>query len=435
MFCVAGFLEAAEDDPGDEQIQLLIEFISDADRETRAIGLQYVREEVPGEAATKRFAALLGDLSAEGQIDLLDALGDRGDPAARPAVLETLKNDEEAVRAAAIRALGALGSPSDVALLAGKTAADSPLERGAARQSLIRLRGDDVNAAILAVADEGESGVRVELLGVLAARNAKEALPSVLKSTDSEEASVRIAAIEALRFLADENDTPSIVNILKGARDDVERGKVELTLLTVASRGRQKCAEAIIAGLGDAKVEARVVMLRALARAGGPEALAAIVAHLQDFNKAARDEAVRMLAGWPDEAAAPHLVKIAASDKDLRHQVVAIRGLVRLASPQGDKPADMELLAEVFNLASRPQEKRLVAGVLGGVATPQSLAVVLAILEDEALVEEAGLAAVLIAEKMEGGDKAQIRKAMEKVSQVVKGSPIRDRAQKVLKSP
>ena len=84
----------------------------------RAVGLQQVREQAKGPAATKRFAALLPKLPPDAQAGLLDALGDRGDKAARPALLDMLKSRDEPVRAAALRALGSLGEPDDVPLLA-----------------------------------------------------------------------------------------------------------------------------------------------------------------------------------------------------------------------------------------------------------------------------------------------------------------------------
>jgi HEAT repeat protein len=434
LACVlAGSASAAQEEPDDSVIQMVVELLGDEDLEMRAVGLQQVREEVPGEAATKTFAALLPKLPPDARAGLLEALGDRGDTAARPAVLEMLSDQQEAVRAAAVKALGALGGAADVPLLAGKAATDSKLEKGAARLSLVRLRGDDVNQAIVSALAEGKPNVRVELLGVLAARGAKETLPTVLASAEDPDASVRLAALGALRFLADEAQVAMLVKILKAAKDPPQRGKAELALLVVCSRSGQACAEAIIAGLADADVPSRVALLHALARAGGPKALAEVVAHLKDNDQAVRDEALRMLSIWADPAAVDHLRAAAQNGENLRCQVLAIRGLVRQASPQGEKPADLKLLAEAMNLAKRPQEKRLVLGVLGGVATPESLALVTPAIDQPGLADEAGLAAVMIAEKM-SGDKGALRPALEKVLKGAKSQQIRQRAQKALGS-
>ena len=436
LACLPGtFSRAAEDESNETLIEMVTELVSGADRDMRALGFQQVREEAPGEAATKKFAALLVKLPPDGQAGLLEALGDRGDTAARPAVLEMLKSPEEPVRAAALRALGALGTAAEVPTLAERAAGGSKLEKRAARASLVRLRGDDVNATIVAAMSKGDPNTRVELLGVLAARDAEETLPSVLASAKDAEPSVRLAAIGALRFLAGEDDTPAMVALLKAAGGDAERRQARLALLAVCSRGRQECSEAIIAGLADAVAASRIALLDGLARAGGPEALKTVVARLEDDDEAVRHQAVRLLSGWPEGDAASHLLAIAKKEGNLRHQVLAIRGLVRLASPLKDKPADLETLAAVLKLAKRPQEKRLVLGVLGGIGTPASLALVLPALDDPALAEEAGLAGVMIAEKMQGGNKDEVRTALEKVLKCTKSQKIRKRARQILKSP
>jgi HEAT repeat protein len=434
--CLAAHDARAQEEPNEELVQMVVELVSDADRDMRALGLQQIREEIPGEAATKSFVELLSKLPSDGQAELLEALGDRGDAAAKPAVLDMLQSDQEAVRAAALRALGALGGGPDVPMLAGKTAADSDLEKDAARQALIRLRGDGVNEALVSALSEGGPDVRVELLGVLAARNAKEALPTVMESANASELPVRLAALDALRYLADENDAATVVGIVKSAGDEAQRRKAELVLLAVCTRGGEACTDTIVAGLADADGPARIVLVHGLARAGGAKALEAIAARLEDEDddEAVRDEAVRMLSIWPDPAVAPKLVEIAKASDGLRHQVLAIRGLVRLASPQGEKPADVKLLVDALGLAKRPEEKRLVLGAAGGIATAQSLAIVTPLLEDPALAEDAGLAVVLIAEKMEDMDQDTLRSALEKAGSVVKNPQLLERARKALES-
>jgi HEAT repeat protein len=425
---------AQDEEPEDPLLQMVVELVSDADRDMRALGLQQVREEAPGEPATKRFMALLPKLSPEARAELVEALGERGDPLARPAILELAAGDQQAVRIAALRALAGLGTDADVALLAKKTTSEEEAERRAATQSLVRLRGDKVNQAIVSTMKEAAPEVRAELLGVLAARNAKEALPAVLANTADDQLSVRLAALESLRFLADEQQAGELVRILKTAREQSEREQAELALLVVCSRGRDKCGEPIIAGLEEADASTRIRLLRALARSGGAAALEAIVAHLNDEDEAVRDQAVRMLSIWPEETAVPRLLEIVTADDSLRHQVLALRGIVRLASPRADRPADLKLLGDAVKLASRPQEKQLVLGVLSGVGSQEALAIVAPLIDDSTLAEPAGLAAVRIAEQIQDGDKDSLRTAMQKVLDHTDNSQTRKRAQQVIDS-
>ena len=435
VLCVLGGRVQAQEDENEALVQMVVELVGDADRDMRALGLQQIREEVPGEAATKRFAELVPTLGPEGQAALLEALGDRGDPAARPVVLDMLQAEQEPVRAAALRALGPLGTVEDVAALMGKAAEGSDLEKQAARQALVRLKGDDVNQAVVAAMSKGKPGAKVELLGVLAARNAKEALPTVMESVADADPAVRLAALGALRYLADEKNAAGIVGLVKGAKDDAERRKAELALLMVCTRGGPSCAEPIIAGLGDANEPARIALLHALARTGGPKALEAVVARLQDDDEAVRDEAVRALSVWRDPAVKPHLLTLAKESKRERHQVLAVRGLVRLARAQEEKPADLAGLTEAMGLAKRPGERRLVLGALADVASAESLALAADALGDRAVAEEACFATVMIAEEMEDGNKDEVRAAMQKVLRYATNGDVRARAEKRLASP
>ena len=137
---------------------------------------------------------------------------------------------------------------------------------------------------------------------------------------------------------------------------------------------------------------------------------------------------------WRDAAAAAHLMAIAKGEDNLRHQVLAIRGLVRLAARQADSPADLTMLAELMSLAKRPEEKRLVVGVAGNAGTVEALDLVTPAMDDPALAEDAAAAAVAIAENVSDGDKAKIRAAMETVEKKAKNAMTRSRAQKVLGS-
>ncbi len=427
---LAGRALAAEA-PSDELLQLIADLIGDSDNQMRAIGLQQVRNEAPGEAATKRFVELLPKLRPEARAELVEALGERGDAAAQPAVLEMTQSSDEPVRVAALRALAGVGSDADVPLLVRRTAAGAAAEQLAAAQSLVRLKGDRVNTAITAALAPAAPNVRVKLLEILAVRNAKESLPAILASASDPDVAVSLAALDALRVLAGAGQTAGLVKLLMAATADAQRTKAEAALLALCGRAKEKCVPALAAGLANADARTRPVLLQALARAGGPEALQAVAGRLEDEDQAVRDEAVRMLSVWPDRAVAPRLVKIAGGES-LRHHVLAIRGLVRLAAPEGDRPADLKLLADAIRLAKRRDEKQLALGVLTRAATPESLALAVSLLDDPTLAEDVGQAAATIAGNLPAGHQNEIRSAMQKVLDRTKSPQTREQAQKAL---
>ena len=106
----------AKDEPSDELVQMVIKLLSEQDKDLRAVGLDQIRNEAKGAAATKQFAAQLPKLSAAEQVGLLGALADRGDHAALPAVIGLLNNsDDETVRVAAVTTIGSLGDSTHLA--------------------------------------------------------------------------------------------------------------------------------------------------------------------------------------------------------------------------------------------------------------------------------------------------------------------------------
>ena len=104
----------ADEETDNELVQMVVNLLNDKDKDVRALGLEQVRTAAKSPAATQQFAAQLPKLPRDAQVGLLSALADRGDPVARPAVLDVLATSrDEPVRLAAIGAVGFLGEPAD----------------------------------------------------------------------------------------------------------------------------------------------------------------------------------------------------------------------------------------------------------------------------------------------------------------------------------
>ncbi len=65
VFAATGAAQVlAAEDSGDKVVSLVVSLLSDKDKDVRALGLQQVREEAKGAAATKEFAGLLSEARA-----------------------------------------------------------------------------------------------------------------------------------------------------------------------------------------------------------------------------------------------------------------------------------------------------------------------------------------------------------------------------------
>lgn len=431
----ATWLPAPRADAGDADealLEMIGELIREPDRDMRALGLQQVREQAPGESATRRFVELLPLLLPEPQAALIEALGERGDPVARSAVVAALDSDHREVRVAALRALGVLGGAGDVPRLATLAATGVPDEQRAAAEALLRLRGEDIHSAMVAIGESAQPGVRAQLLRALGARNATEALPAVIQAAGHRDPIVQTAALKALRQLASPGDTDQVVRLLNEPNlgTPAARERVLRILLTLGARGGETCVPALREGLDRVEEAGEIVLLQALARAGGSAALETVLDRFENGPPAVRREALRILSRWPDPALIPRLLEIAESD-DLRQHVLALRGLVRLAETPGERPADAELLSRLWTLARRPDEQRLVLAAYGRAAgTDATLAELVSLLDDSPLVDEIALAIVAIADRAD--DSVAAGPALQRVLQTTQHAWARERAEQLL---
>ena len=132
-------------------IPLLVKQLRGQDEAMLAAAWRAARE-LPGVTVTKALASEVGKLPAEKQVLLIQVLGDRGDQAALPAVLEAAKSGAPNVRVAALQVLPRVddGKSSQAILLRSITAGQSDAESEAALASLGQIGGADTNRKILA---------------------------------------------------------------------------------------------------------------------------------------------------------------------------------------------------------------------------------------------------------------------------------------------
>jgi HEAT repeat protein/type 1 glutamine amidotransferase len=202
-----------------------------------AIGLL---AEIPGDEVVKAVTAELGNLSVKGQVQVLSALGVRGDRSALPAVLEAAGSSDVDVRIAAYGAIAKLGDASNVDFLAQKAATTEGAEQQAAREALYSLRGQEVDKKILAGIGEAEPKVKVELIRAVGERNITAAVKTLLQTAWAREPEVRLESLKALKVIAAETDLPALVALVLYAKAGADRIEAENTVAAVARKIEDK---------------------------------------------------------------------------------------------------------------------------------------------------------------------------------------------------
>ncbi len=427
----------AQQDAGDELTQMVATLLNDADKDVRAIALEQVRTASPGRAATERFAALLPGLPRDAQVGLLGALADRGDSAARPAVVELLAaHSDESVRVAAISALGFLGEPGDSGTLIGLLEQGSGAEQAAARASLIRLSGAPVPGLIAAAMRQAAPPLRVTLLEILAARRATDTVPEMLEAAVADDPSVRAAAMAALGQLAGPEHMPGLAQGVLKAAPGRERETAEKAIMFVCGRlaDTEQRAEPLLAAMDALDTRDRTVILPTLGRIGGPAALPPVEAAIRSADPAVHDAGVRALCNWPDASIAPRLIELARNDAHADHQTRALRAVIRVASLPDGRPDSqrLELLGQAMAACQRDAERHLVLQRASAIRAVETLRFLRPYLDQPALAQQACLAVVELAHhrNLREAHKDEFLQALDQVIQISQDATVIDRAQR-----
>ena len=432
----ASLLRAA-DQPSDELVKLIVKLIHDEDREFRAAGLEKVRTSAKGAAATQLFADQLKTLDPTGQAALLSALADRGDPAARAAVLELFAaSKDEQVRASAINAIGSLGGVADLPLLIKTMSTASGVEQGAARRSLIQIRGEAINKSLVSEMKSAEPGVKGALIEVLAARRARDEVPALVAATVDDNAQVRGAAMNALGQIGSPDQVaPMLPGVLKaqkgGERDNAERN---IALICARIDNEDDRGTLIIEALKNVDAADRDELLSLVGRVGGRKLINFVGDIASETDPERRRLGIDALSKWPDASVADKLLEIANKATDPAERRLAFQGFVKIAATRDNRNDKQRLdrMKEAMKAAKTPEEQLLVINRTRTAYAVESVRFVLPYVDEPTFSEVACETIVEIAHHREVRDpnKAEFDKVLVKIIATTKDPVVVDRAQR-----
>lgn len=319
---------------------------------------------LPGDSVGKAAAAAVGHLPAPVQAIVLSALAARADPAVAAAATELLKSSDGAVRGAAIRVLQAAGRAEDVPPLL-EVAAGSDANAPAALQALTRLRGERVDAALVATAQrDAPTAQRSTAITALSQRGYAQSVPMALDliaatpDTDAQRTYWRILRDLArpehlgpvLKALANTPDSPVHTDAAKAAAECLRRVPDPNT-----------ASQAVLAALAAAPPAARPALAALLDVRRGGAATTALVGLLQDPDVRCRYEAARALESWDSVEPYAALKAYAATTDQETHHVLALRGCIHMIDLNRDlSEADRgRRLDDLMTIARRDPEKEL----------------------------------------------------------------------------
>lgn len=422
------------------EFPLLTSALADSDPRVRGAAMDAFKL-MPGQAVTQAIADKARTADEQTRPIYLRVLATRNDKATvMPVFVEAAGSSDEASRVEALTALGTVGDATVVPLLA-HSATMEPKIQEAARASLDRLPGAAVDQAMLQLVQTAPANERAEIIRSFGARRTQGAVPVLLKNATDADPAVRIESFKSLALLAGGDVTPSIVALLTKAQDEAERKEAAEAVVQSARRiaDPEARAQSILAALPSSTGQTRVALLGTLGRVGGAKSMEAVLAAMKDSDENIREVAVRALAEWPDFAAADELLNVAKTSTNETHQVLALRGYLRLvaASAAGStsRPAPSALVKmyqSAMEVARRPEERKSVLGGLADVKASEALAVVVPYMKDETLKEEAASAAARICRDTWQNNVEPSKAALTQVLEVSRNTNTREMARQIL---
>jgi len=403
---------------GKDGVPLLLEAIRGDDYSLAEAAARTAMElKVP--EVTQALAAEVPNLTGDKKILFIQVLGNRGDKQALPALLAIAKSGDKAARIAAIRAVTEIPDASSVPTLMDLLKDPAAEIAQAAQLSVASLQCPAADAAVAAMLNQPDAKMRALAVDLIGQRRAAGATPTLLKTAEDADESIRIASIKVLGDLGTAAELSAMVGVLVKAKSPAEMQVAEdaMSAICVRAQDRAACADKVVAGMAQAQGPAKLALLKVLRSAGSPKALAAVRAAAKDPSAEVKDTALRAITEWQSVEALPDVMQLAKTSKDPKLKILALRGWIRLV-PLEEVAPDKKLAAlkEAMAMCERKDEKRLVLAAFGNIPTVESLALVAQNLGNPELKDEACLAAVAIAEKIADSHPAQVSEAMKQVT-------------------
>ncbi|OGW62633.1 MAG: hypothetical protein A2V83_10165 [Nitrospirae bacterium RBG_16_64_22] len=260
------------------------------------------------------------------------ALGAGGDRTAVPPLMERLKDGNGHVRQQAARALGRIGDASTVSGIMPLLGDPFPDVQDAAVEALSTLLSPDDVAVLDAELSSSLPVRRRNAVAVLGQVGGPGAGPRIVFALKDEKRDVRRAAVESLALLSGEDFPDKFSSLLRALTD--EDGEVRLLAARAIGRGvekdedRRSAAAGLESLLTDEDIWVRAAAARGLGWVGTPEALDALAGL---FRRGGTEEPVIMAAieafGERTDARLPSLVIPLLSTPDPEVRKAALSAL------------------------------------------------------------------------------------------------------------
>jgi len=395
---------------GDQAAKIILAALEGADQDMQMPAIGMVKK-VFDASSIAPICALLPKLPEAGQVQLLAVLAAYPKSRVLSTVLQAARSPQEPVRMAGLKALEKMGDASTVAFLAETAAKSQRKEQEIARTSLWGLKGREVDEEVISLlAKQPADDVLNELLMSIGERRIFAGKAWLVKNEESSSAKVRQTALRALKVIGTPSDIPGLLDLLLKTESEQEQAEIENAVVALARKISNPLARsgAVKGKLDKEKdIKNRSMLFHVLGRIGDDSALPLLREALTDPDAEVVDAAIRALAIWPTITAKDDVLQISRTTKNEVHEILTLQAYVRLIGLERFRSPESAVrdLKLAYGLADRPEEKRLVLGILPNFACPDAQGFAESLLEFDDIKAEAQVAVDKIKKRLEKEEK------------------------------
>ncbi|NLX20705.1 MAG: hypothetical protein GXY55_03410 [Phycisphaerae bacterium] len=279
--------------------------------------------------------------------------------------------EKEAIRIAALQGLmlarGAQSVPMFVDLLGGE---DHRIQWIAA-QCLRDMPDPKTTDRLAAALQNAAPAVRAVILEVLGQRGEKTALPAVTAQANSSDPAVRLAALQALRFVGDASSVRLLAErMLTGPDDERQAARDSLAGASGADVDR-----AVLAAIESAEPHMRAELVKIAAVRRIPAALPVLYAATGDADESVRVAVIIALGNLGSEADLPRIVALLPGVQDEATRQAVEEAVASVSLRMDDRPRRAAPVIAALPTAPQPARSALVR-ILGRLEGDAALAAV-----------------------------------------------------------
>ncbi len=226
-------------------VPLLAELLRAEDKDPFRFGLRVARE-LPGPEVTAALMAQTERATPARQACLLLAMADRGDKETLPIALKAGGGGDPAMRIQAFKVLGRLGNPAAAGVLLAAALDENAAVKKAAEEALRFLSGPAINAAVTAMLKHPEPQQRLLAVSQLAERQLPDAADTLMAAVGDKDEKVRVTAIKALGNLAGIDELPDVLGILLAGKSPAEIRAAEKAVSSICMRSAREIPGKIV---------------------------------------------------------------------------------------------------------------------------------------------------------------------------------------------